>query len=847
MRGDFSRIRLSRGKGYTAVLEQQGRVALDADANEQRFLDGELRRTQTADVIGEFGGPVGDEGFAIDASSGNIVIGAGRYYVTGLLCENPAPVSYEAQPFLRVAAGTSGTLLQQLQQGETVLQVYLQAWQRLVTALDDPCLREPALGQADTTARLQTAWRVVARPVQLDVLKTPGPFCPLMTGDQPAPSTGTLTVTTAAGTDCGCEPVAAAGYQGIENQLYRVEIQTGGDQGTATFKWSRENGSVVAAVTGVTGATVQVDSLGPDANLGFEAGQWVELTDDTLTFGLAPNTPGTLYQIQATDKDSLTVTLTAPVTGIDPARSARMRRWDQAGPAATSAGVPLAAAPAVTALENGIQVSFGPGTYQAGDYWTFPARTATGTVEWPPCGSDGQPAQPPSSVVVHEAPLACLYWVPAFFPRQEPPGARARQLPQGHVVSEDCRRPFRPLTAAPAIHVRSLSWRNDDVLPVDLLAVQGLVVTLDQALAGPVDGGSFIVTLEAVPEQYAKVSTGAALRSAFILDSAVTAAGRQVTWQLPASPTLDYVQALLTQGAAIGRPVRVRVKLAGQAVYADGASGLIYLDGRAFGEPGTRVDGTTPRTDLRLPSGDGSARQRPGVLVLPGAPAGSQQPGLHGRCRLHRCRVGQRLRGRRPDRLDGRHPGNRRRRDRDAQLPGRGRRLAQRLAVHHQHRGHHPDRQRARHRRDRAGPAVGDDPGHVLRRPGRGHRRQLHPQHHGHPGVPRLPVFGASRDGRADAPPGPPDARPAPAARAGWPGAVTGATRARRLVILEQAVPRRHRLVLGLTAAPLPRLGPVAAARAGALPADRARHRHARPGAAGGHPRPALRISVDRA
>ena len=516
-------------------------------------------------------------------------------------------LSYEAQPFLRVAAGTSGTLWQQLQQGEDgSVQVYLQAWQRLVTALDDPCLREPALGQADTTARLQTAWRVVARPVQLDVLKTPGPFCPLMTGDQPAPSTGTLTVTTAAGTDCGCEPVAAAGYQGIENQLYRVEIQTGGDQGTATFKWSRENGSVVAAVTGVTGATVQVDSLGPDANLGFEAGQWVELTDDTLTFGLAPNTPGTLYQIQATDKDSLTVTLTAPVTGIDPARSARMRRWDQAGPAATSAGVPLAAAPAVTALENGIQVSFGPGTYQAGDYWTFPARTATGTVEWPPCGSDGQPAQPPSSVVVHEAPLACLYWVPAFFPRQEPPGARARQLPQGHVVSEDCRRPFRPLTAAPAIHVRSLSWRNDDVLPVDLLAVQGLVVTLDQALAGPVDGGSFIVTLEAVPEQYAKVSTGAALRSAFILDSAVTAAGRQVTWQLPASPTLDYVQALLTQGAAIGRPVRVRVKLAGQAVYADGASGLIYLDGRAFGEPGTRVDGTTPRTDLRLPSGDGS-------------------------------------------------------------------------------------------------------------------------------------------------------------------------------------------------------------------------------------------------
>ena len=35
MRGDFSRIRFNRRKNYTAVLEQQGRVALDADANEQ--------------------------------------------------------------------------------------------------------------------------------------------------------------------------------------------------------------------------------------------------------------------------------------------------------------------------------------------------------------------------------------------------------------------------------------------------------------------------------------------------------------------------------------------------------------------------------------------------------------------------------------------------------------------------------------------------------------------------------------------------------------------------------------------------------------------------------------------
>jgi len=98
MRGDFSRLPRSKGTGYTAVLEQQGRVALDADANEQRSIDARLRRSETIDVIGEFGGPVGNEGFAITVSGDQILISAGRYYVDGLVAENPAPVSYDAQP-----------------------------------------------------------------------------------------------------------------------------------------------------------------------------------------------------------------------------------------------------------------------------------------------------------------------------------------------------------------------------------------------------------------------------------------------------------------------------------------------------------------------------------------------------------------------------------------------------------------------------------------------------------------------------------------------------------------------------------------------------------------------------
>ena len=299
MKADFSRIRLSKGTGYTAVLEQQGRVALDADTNEQRFIDTRLRRTETIDVIGEFGGPAGDEGFAISVSGDQILIGPGRYYVDGLLAENAAQVSYDAQSVpVPSSDPDAAALLATLPAGQTLLAVYLQVWQRLVTALDDPCLREPALGQADTTVREQTVWRVIARPVTVDFSSEPGPFCPARYGNQPAASTGTLTVTTSAPSgDCGCGPVAAAGYQGVENQLYRVEIHAGSDPGPAMFKWSRDNGSIVSAVTGISaapggsGSVLQVSSLGPDANLGFGVGQWVEVTDDTYLYADPPNAP----------------------------------------------------------------------------------------------------------------------------------------------------------------------------------------------------------------------------------------------------------------------------------------------------------------------------------------------------------------------------------------------------------------------------------------------------------------------------------------------------------------------------------------------------------------------------
>lgn len=601
MKGDFSRIRFNRRKNYTAVLEQQGRVALDADANEQCFIDEYLRTSELVDVVGDFGAPAGDAGFDITVANNEICIGAGRYYVAGLLCDNPASLSYDSQPFLIDPAYSASELLAGLASagGADVLQVYLEVWQRLITELDDPCLREPALGHADTTARLQTVWRVIAELTSAESHPVPGagpagmtPCCQQMYAGTSQPSPGTMSATTGGpSADCGCQPVPAAGYQGIENQLYRVEIHTEGDQTKATFKWSRENGSVVAAVTSISESMLQLNTLGPDANLGFQAQQWVELSDDTYLFGDEPNKPGTLYQILSIQPADLSVTLTAPVTGIDTSQNARIRRWDQSEPSGGSAGVPLSAGSWLQ-LENGIQIQFSPGHYQSGDYWTIPARTASGQIDWPPCGSNGDAFQPPHFTRVYRAPLACIHWA------------------KDDITWDDCRQLFNPLTGhPPAIHITNISWANDSVMPVDQLVNYGLIVILDQAPASPVTGANFIVTVEqALQAQGTPQGAGAApsstlVRVPWIIDAEISVSGPCLWWQL--SPSIEsFLNELLGQGAAGGALARVRVKLLGQMIFTAGASGSLYLDGRAFGELASQ--GAPQQIGLRLPSGEGA-------------------------------------------------------------------------------------------------------------------------------------------------------------------------------------------------------------------------------------------------
>jgi len=99
----------------------------------------------------------------------------------------------------------------------------------------------------------------------------------------------------------------------------------------------------------------------------------VELTDDSseLTVGY-----GQLYQVTTTPTDGQHVTITAATAptatlSLNP----KLRRWDQSGTGLDQGITVTTTAPIL--LEGGVQVQFSAGTYQTGDYWLIPARTAT--------------------------------------------------------------------------------------------------------------------------------------------------------------------------------------------------------------------------------------------------------------------------------------------------------------------------------------------------------------------------------------------------------------------------------------------------------------------------------------
>ncbi len=640
MKADLSRSTFDPARHVKRVPLQQGRVQTDADANELQDVVFHRAETTAADLVGGCGGPIGGAGFEITADGGGLAIGAGRYYLSGWLVENEADVAYDAQPHLPLDAGAFA----ELDPGGYL--ATLDAWEWHRTALDMPEIREVALGGPDTATRTQVVWQVRLHPLapgEPTDCASPVPSWDAAT----APSTGQLGARAdqAAASDDPCVVEPGAGYRRLENQLYRVEVHTGGNRGATVCKWDRDNGTVLSRLEAQNPTQTEwiLGSVGRDAVLRFATGDWAELTDDARELhGL----PGTLVRVTAVEGDTLTVDLDSrlPVGGAaDQADFAdpKVRRWNGVLPPLDSE--------AFRNIEDGVQVRLrgdrvdgADRRYRTGDYWTIPARTNTGDVEWP-ATDDGWVSA--AGITHHHCRLA-----------------QVTIDEEGGVEVADCRTLFPPVT-----ELTGLFYVGGDGQEGDPGAPLGAPLQVGVANGShPVEGARvrFEVVSGSGSASPAEASTGAdgtaaavwtlgpegeQAVEAVLLDAAGDPVHLPIRFGAAIEPlVLDYVGGDGQQGwlsEPLAHPLQVGVSrggepVAGARVRFRVTSGDGTVDGAPTRDVPTGADGTArvgwtlgpdgeQRVEALLIGSDGIATHLPVRFAAQPGSSGEEDPGFH--------------------------------------------------------------------------------------------------------------------------------------------------------------------------------------------------------------------------
>jgi len=610
MKGDFSRLDfLERGRKYYGVLDQQGRVKTDAENNERLAIQRHHDETTRRHVIGRCGAPQENPGFSVrpfalgDVNS--LRIGAGCFYVEGMLLENDTSVLIENQPFF------SGFTLPRNEEEDNGFYVaYLDVWQRHITALEDPSIREVALGGPDTTTRLETVWQVfLERVASLD---DQTPTCDQFDPDwRPAGVSATLPRLNARAVppvedDNLCIVPAQAGYRRLDNDLYRVEIHT---SNPATFKWARDNASRVTRLNLIDGLTLSVADPGRDKTLGFAVGQWVEVTDAGRELR---GEPGVLVELTTVNGTELTIT--AWPDGAPPElelQEATVRTWDSLG------ALPVAAGDEWTRLvdwknaEDGIEVNIHSEGCRTGDYWTIPGRTALGDIVWPHDAVDEPLAETRHGIVHHYCPLTLL----------------RKEGDQWDIVT-DCRRLFPALTALPTgeddaerLRITNVLLRANDnrvrngrqVTGADLAS--GLEIVFNDSIA-PRTARSTTIYVElyipypVVPQDIEFWNSETFFgRMPVVLDAQVIPAptGTSVRWH-PRGRAVPLLRTGLFERLGENAVVPAKLCIDGKFIWAENDPNRL-LDATNFGSPALDEH----HIDLVLPSGDG---RRGGVFEL---------------------------------------------------------------------------------------------------------------------------------------------------------------------------------------------------------------------------------------
>lgn len=328
--------------------------------------------------------------------------------------------------------------------------VYADVWERMISGVEDPGILEPALGGPDTAVRTRTLAQVKLVDASAAAAAMHGGGgggkidCSTFGPDwapADALSTGRLRARAEPDptSDDPCVVPPRAGYRGLENQLYRVEVHDGSEAAEGpTFKWSRDNASTHALVIdSIVGDVVTVADAGRDAETGFATARWIELSDESNAL---EGRPGVMVEVAKVEEREITVAAwpggAAPALGA----GAIARRWD-AGPAPTGHGFQK--------LEQGVEVEFDGGELRAGDWWIIPARTRVGDVLWAADSLTLSPLWEGRHGTTHSYCALALATLNGDG-KWEP----------GSVT--DCRKPFPPLTDLPGGGGCCVSVRPDE-------------------------------------------------------------------------------------------------------------------------------------------------------------------------------------------------------------------------------------------------------------------------------------------------------------------------------------------------------------------------------------------------
>lgn len=452
---------------FSQMLFHQGRVMLPSDLNESGAIFQYYLRQFITDFVGKRWRTDGSfEISNVKISDKTFNISTGHFYVDGILCVNEVNCVYSPTDNETVQPMFPTPEWGKIKDLPKDFAAYLECWERHVNWIQRPQIRDVALGGRDTSSRLEIAWQVRVLTEELannyvnditEALEKRSPqsdktittikdtFKKFKDGlgksnadhcndtqnlleilDDADPKLRVWAKKSADAADpCSISPDAH--YRGLENQLYRVEIHD-----STSFKWSRENGSVVfrivseiesstSTVNGnddVVTLTLNLDTLGRDHRYGLCVNDWVELTNDRIEFS---QTVLPLAQVIKIDPSQGRIILTVKSKDkVSFSDCTLLRRWDQKDGVDSKSGTIKIRenkdneyrnydSGSWIKLERGIKILFDQGgNYRKGDYWIFPARVETGDVEWP---NDDQGIPQPRStdgIKRHRAALAVV-------------------------------------------------------------------------------------------------------------------------------------------------------------------------------------------------------------------------------------------------------------------------------------------------------------------------------------------------------------------------------------------------------------------------------------------------------